>query len=268
MTAESASEEDLKVEEKLQEELEESDVFTDVIPPNGKLPGIDNLQKFDYPWFLNRVTNRLNKGYSPIIVITGQERAGKSELAELILYHLHNTTNVLKGEIDRESIKDHLTYDVLEFIEFIQENRRTGIIVDEAGSLLKATKHNTDYNEAADEVIQTMGYKNNVYIFISPQYTRLDKKIRTKADIVLEVIGRGKVKATGINTNYGKIRTAEKELRKVPLPPFTPNRPPSGIRKGYDEKEKEFKDTNLETKREELKEKRSEENEVSASDLL
>lgn len=257
-----------KVEEKFQEELKESDVFTDELGSEDKLPGLENYSKYNYPWFLNRVANRLNKGYSPIIVISGEERSGKSELAQLILHYLHNKSGVLKGDIDKESIKEHLTYDVLEFIEFIQSNKRTGIIVDEAGSLLKATRHQSHYNEAADEVIQTMGFKNNLYIFITPQFTRLDKKIRSKADIVLEVIGRGKVKATGINTNFGKIRTREKELRKVPLPPFTPERPPASIRKGYDEKEKDFKNSNLNEKYEKMMEEKKEDEKIDVDDLI
>lgn len=261
-------ESNLKVEEKFQEELENSEIFTDELSPQEKLPGLENYEKFNYPWFLNRITNRLNKGYSPIIVISGEERVGKSELAQLILHYLHNTSNVLKGEIDRENIKNHLTYDVLEFIEFIQENKRVGIIVDEAGSLLKATRHQSHYNEAADEVIQTMGFKNNLYIFITPQFTRLDKKIRSKADIVLEVIGRGKVKVTGINTNFGKIRTREKELRKIPNPGFTPERPPVSIRKGYDEKEKEFKNSNLQEKYDKMMEEKMEDEQIEIDDLI
>lgn len=257
-----------KVEEKFQNKLKESDLFTDQISSNDKLEGLENYKKYNYPWFLNRISNRLNKGYSPIIVISGEERAGKSELAQLLLHYCHNKTNILRGEIDRESIKNHLTYDVIEFIQFIQNNKRVGIIVDEAGSLLKSTKHQSSYNETADEVIQTMGFKNNLYIFITPQFTRLDKKIRSKADIVLEVIGRGKVKCTGINTNFGKIRTREKELRKVPLPPFTPERPPASIRKGYDEKEKDFKNSNLEDKYSELIEERKEEKDLDVEDLI
>lgn len=248
---------EMKKEEKLKQKFEDSDLYTKEI--DDKHPELSHLKKWDYPHFLNRVANRVNAGYSPIIVICGEERVGKSELAQLILHYLHNKMNVLKGEINRETIKEHLAYTVEEFMDLIIEKHRTGVIVDEAGSLLKATKHNTKYNEVADEVIQTMAYKNNVYIFITPQFTRLDKKVRTKADCVLNVKKRGQVMVTAVNTNFGKIRANEKDLRKLPIPAFTPrNRPPKEIRLGYDEKEKDFKDTNLKEKRQEIAEENQE----------
>lgn len=249
---------DLKVEEKFLEKMDEnSDVNTEKIKGNAKLEGLENIgneNKLQYPWFLNRVANRIQDGYSPVIVVTGGMREGKSEVAQTILHYLHNKTDVLLDEIDQESIKDHLAYNVLDFMDFIIENRRKGIIVDEAGSVLNSGNHRSKYNRTADEVIQTMAYKNNVYIFIAPKFTDIDKKVRTQADIVLEVRKRGLCIVRGVQTNYGKIRTGELDLRKKPLPPWTPDRPPKKIRIGYDEKEKKFKDNNLEEKRKEIAE--------------
>ena len=244
-------------------ETPEDELFTQTFPPNSKIDKWQDKEKLNYPFFLNAIINRLNEGFAPIIVICGQERIGKSTMAVDIAWKL-TECNAVSTDLDKERIKELLAYEPETFLEIITEEDRQPILIDEAGVVAGSKDFQTVENRIINKVIQTMGYKQNVYIFILPDFMALDKKIRNKVDIKIELYDRGKAKVTGINTNFGKMRTNEFDFYKQPLPTYWmsdfdeenqrfEDDDKHEVMKGYDEKEKEFKQDNAEDMLQELK---------------
>ena len=263
-------------------EVPKDGLFEKTFRANDKLECWEEYDKLEYPWFLNAVINRLNEGFAPIIVVCGPERIGKSTMAVDIAYRLCNEANALDLDLDHDSIKEHLAYEPETFLEIITENSegRKPVLVDEAGVVAGSQDFQTTQNKIIKKTIQTMGYLQNVYIFILPDFMALDKKVRNKVDFKVELYDRGKAKVTGIKTNFGKMRSNEYNFYKQPLPSFWSARKEwdnendnfkdehkAKTMKGYDEKEKAFKMGNAEEMLDELEQKKKEQEEDEVIDL-
>jgi hypothetical protein len=262
-------------------EVPDDSLMKETFPANAKLECWEDLDKLYYPWLLNGVINRLNEGFAPIIVICGQERIGKSTMAVDLAWRLANEANALDIKLDGDNIQDFLAYQPQTFLEIITESEgRKPVLIDEAGVVAGSQDHQTKENRIIKKVIQTMGYKNNVYIFILPDFKALDKKIRNKVDFKVELYERGKAKVTGIRTNFGKMRSKEFDFYKQPLPAYWMGdyKDPEGFKEpekqkvmdGYDKKEKDFKQGNAEDMLDEIKDiaKDEEEDEIDIDKYL
>lgn len=262
-------------------EVPDDSLLERTFPANAKLECWEDKEKLYYPWLLNGVINRLNNGFAPIVVICGQERVGKSTMAVDLAWRLSNEANALDVELDKDNIQELLAYQPQTFLEIITESDgRKPVLIDEAGVVAGSQDHQTKENRIIKKVIQTMGYKNNVYIFILPDFKALDKKIRNKVDFKVELYDRGKAKVTGIRTNFGKMRSNEFDFYKQPLPAYWMDdyTDPEGfdnpekqkVMDGYDKKEKDFKQGNAEDMLDEIKDiaKEEEENEIDIDKYL
>lgn len=255
-------------------DTDEDGIFRKNFNPQNKLECWKDLNKLHYPYLLNAVINRLNEGFSPVIVICGQERVGKSTMAVDLAWRLCNEAKALDLQLDGDNIQDYLAYRPETFLEIITESTgRKPILVDEAGVVAGSQDHQTKENRIIKKSIQTMGYQNNCYIFILPDFMALDKKIRNKVDIKVELYDRGKAKITGIRTNFGKMRNREFDFYKQPLPSYWMSdfngrkdefgdEDKQAVMDGYDQKEKAFKMDNAEEMLDELKNLGEEEDDV------
>jgi len=216
-----------------------------------------------YHRLINGLVNDVNKGYAPVIAIAGQMGMGKSMAALELARILHNEVSLMRGQINADTVQDHLMYEVLPFLRSVNQNRRHVMMFDEAGVNLNSKDWYDDFNRNVDETIQTMRKKNNIYIFITPRILDLDKPIRNNINYRIEAINQGVLKPTKIKAKYGKITSSGSAINKFPLykPYWKPSLPPKDLREAYREKENEFKDTNLEENIKELEEKERKEKE-------
>lgn len=130
---------------------------------------------------------QMNKGFSPIVLICGKQRVGKSFFAIWLAYKiLHYFKPDLKFNTDR-----NVFYDPAKSIDAINRLSLEPIIIDEAGSLHNRHEWYAKVNIVFDKVLQTQGYKSNMYIFISPFGGDLVKGLRKHVDFLVYLRKRG-----------------------------------------------------------------------------
>lgn len=134
--------------------------------------------------FFEQICKKLNNGYSPLIGICGPQRAGKSTIALWLALKIHEASG---QEFNMEKM---VFYEPDKAIENLTEKNQSVEWIDEPDAL--------DYQEwykqthrAMRSMINTQGYKNNLYIVISPFIAQLDKSLRVHIDYLIDVKSRG-----------------------------------------------------------------------------
>lgn len=136
--------------------------------------------------FLISTIDQVKKDYSPIILIVGKQRRGKSNMglaiADKLMHHFHNRSF---------EPKKNLFFDPLELIIRMEEATQEPLIIDEAGVGLNAQEFYSHLNIAMNKIIQTQAYRNNVYILILPMAVNLAKIHRRFINFRLNMVARG-----------------------------------------------------------------------------
>lgn len=149
---------------------------------------------------ISKILNRMKKGYSPIILIVGSQRSGKSFIAiwlsNIITQFFHNQnfdpfTNTF--------------YDPVKIIDGLGEREKQTIVIDEAGAYLNKQEWYNRVVKAFDKIIQTQGYLCNCYIFISPFGSDIAKTFRKHFDFQLYLKKRGDVIVRQIPKKYASM---------------------------------------------------------------
>lgn len=137
--------------------------------------------------FIYQILFKLNKGYSPIIGICGAQRGGKSFVALWITKLIYD---ISEKKLD---LKKVIFYEPEEAIKNLADKEREVEWIDEPDAI--------DYQEwylgahkAIRSMINTQGYKNNLYIIISPFIAQIDKSLRIHCDYLIRVTQRGEFK--------------------------------------------------------------------------
>lgn len=239
-------------------------VFNQTVQPRQKINGKS------FHMIFNFLVNQIVQGYAPVVAVVGKEGKGKSMMALEIARILHNEIGVCKGDFQPES---NLFYDVIEFLEFLKGAERQVLLFDEAGVNLSSKQWYSDFNRALDQAIQTMRYKQNAYVFILPKLQDLDKAVRERIDLKIEVTKKGFAKPTLYEYNFGKMDGSEgKDRNKHLLPGLSLGLPPAQLRKEYRDKEIAFKQSNIEEWIDKLLQEKKEEeqkrNRVTSTDDL
>lgn len=135
--------------------------------------------------FLPALFNEVRKGYSPIIIICGRPRSGKSNFGLFIA-----TASSVLLFYRWFDINDCFFYpkDLLRSLDDAGFQIK---IMDEAGSALNKRKYYEELTIVFDQIIQTQGYLLNIYIFILPFATDLVKDLRKYTDYVCYIKKRG-----------------------------------------------------------------------------
>lgn len=147
---------------------------------------------------LGKTYNMMLKGFSPIILICGPQRMGKSFvgvwLSMRILKFFHPTFT-----FDPEK---YTFYDPVDSVYAIENHEREPFIIDEAGALFHKQEWYKRVTLALDKIIQTQGYLCNMYIFISPFGSDIAKAFRKHFDFILKVRRRGIVTVKRVPKKY------------------------------------------------------------------
>ncbi len=152
-------------------------------------------------YFLGKMLIQMNRGFSPLIMICGKQRVGKSFVSQLIIKWV------------LEAFSKYDTYDPTKrcFYEPKDMIRRLGDMyedvanVDEAGSIMGRRQWYDQIHSVLEKIIQTQGYKTMCYIFISPFGIDIDKVFVKHFDFIIRVDYRGKFKVFRTIKRYDEL---------------------------------------------------------------
>jgi len=173
---------------------------------------MDNMNQ---PLFLTWARNRINRGYCPIVLITGKQRSGKTCLALELAY-----------ELDKNFNPDaQLFFKVIAYARAVMQNNNKILLLDEAGIELDRFRYADARARCFSHVVQTQAYKQNTLFIILPHNSDIAKCHKPYIDMLIVVRGHGHYIAYIPRTKYWDMNdmmiTTKKieEVYNVPLPP-------------------------------------------------
>lgn len=187
-----------------------------------------------------KIVNMLVKGRSPIIIIVGKEGSGKS-MAGLMLAHNLHKCGVLRGTFNPE---EQTVYDVISFLLLYRNTTRTAVMMDESNETLNSNDYNSDLNKAVAGTLRTQRKRENVNIFIGPEFKELDPRIRNKVDVLINMSGhpqerRGKV--TRYEYKHDKRGNRGLDYKYTDYPTYKVEKVPDELKAAYDQVDNTFK---------------------------
>ena len=140
----------------------------------------------------------MRKGFSPIILICGQQRIGKSFVGVWLWFRILS----LFQDVKEEDIRKYVFYDPIESAQAIDEFRGKPILIDEAGSIFHKAEWYRRTAIVFDKILMTQGYKNNMYIIISPFSADVTKGIKHHIDYIISVKKKGIIQVKKVPKRY------------------------------------------------------------------
>lgn len=158
--------------------------------------------------------HKLKCGYSPIIVICGHTRGGKT-----------CTGLKLAEDVDSDfDFKKQYFYKIKDFVNNLDKLTGKAILIDEAGYQLSSLNYWSYINKTMNYLLQTQGLRKVCYIFCLPHLEYLAKHIRRMIDVIVENVDKGIAKVYFVQTFYSKIDGKKtflyniETLVNIPLP--------------------------------------------------
>lgn len=136
---------------------------------------------------IGKIINKMKNGFSPIVLIVGGQRMGKSFVGVWLSFRILNFFN---PDVDYDP-KKYTYYDPLRTIGELNQFKKEPLLIDEAGAVVNKTEWYNKVTIALDKIIQTQGYLCNSYIFISPFGSDIAKTFRKHFDYIIYVRKRG-----------------------------------------------------------------------------
>lgn len=158
--------------------------------------------------------HKLKQGYSPIIVIVGHTRGGKTCTGLKV-------SEDLDGDFD---FNQQYFYEIKTFVNNLDRLIGRTVIIDEAGYNLSSLNYWSYVNKTMNYLLQTQGVRNICYFFVLPHLEYLAKHIRRMIDVIIEIVDKGIAKIYFVQTFYSKIDGKKtflyniETLVNIPLP--------------------------------------------------
>lgn len=165
---------------------------------------------------MQRIRNQTAAGYSPIILIVGKQRRGKTMFALTIAHTL---------EGNNFNMEEQLKVNALDICKAYDKYSGKVLIFDEGGKELDLYRAMDEVNRAISHVIQSQAYKRNVLIIISPFANEIGKGHRKHVDAVVEIYKRGAYRLYALYSWYADINDTPvrmigmEDIERIPLPP-------------------------------------------------
>lgn len=164
---------------------------------------------------LRYVLNKMKKGHSPLIIVCGATRTGKTSLALKLASIIDPTFNVEK----------QMFFKIQDFAQALSVSNNKCLILDEAGVTLDPLEFQSVQQKVYNHLIQTQAFRVNCVFLVLPMARGIGKMHRDYVNAVLEVFARGcyKLYKTSIwhsDLSYKPPRLTHLEtVIGVPLPP-------------------------------------------------
>jgi len=126
-------------------------------------------------YLIGQIISEMRRGYSPIIVIVGKQRSGKSFFAIWLCTIIHNYFHNTKFDPAAQT-----SYDPLAASEIIDISIKEPILIDEAGAI---------YNKQDwfEKVTKAMGKEAKIVVSVEEFKRRLEKERKKKADLDAQI---------------------------------------------------------------------------------
>lgn len=164
---------------------------------------------------LEYITKKMRKGHSPLIIVCGPTRTGKTALALKFASMIDKTFNVEK----------QMFFKIQDFARALAESNNKCLILDEAGVTLDPLEFQSVQQKVYNHLIQTQAFRTNCIFLVLPMARGIGKMHRDYVNAVVEVFARGcyKLYRTSIwhsDLSYKPPRLTHLEtVVGVPLPP-------------------------------------------------
>lgn len=159
-------------------------------------------------YFIHYLFSLIKRGYSPMVIICGKQRIGKSFIAVWLSYLM---MKLLDKEYD--PIK-HTFYDPIKSTESLERQDKIPLMIDEAGSILARREWQRKTHAVIDTAVQTAGYKSILWLFVTPFTSDVDKLFLKHFDFQVRVDNRGFYKAFRIVKKYDAFKPEDSMKRK------------------------------------------------------
>lgn len=205
-----------------------------------------------------RIVNQLVDGLSPIIIIVGKEGYGKSMTGLQLAITLHEKLNVLRGDFN---LQNQVIYQVLEFLFLERQSTRTAEMFEEANETLNSGDYQSKMNKAVAGAVRTQRKRQNVKIFVAPEYKKIDKRIRQKVDVLIEMKNEQFADVKSYRYKHGKRGNRGLDYSWRDYPYWSVPDVPEDRREEYDKIDNQFKGSYLDSLIEDVLQEQIEEKE-------
>lgn len=162
---------------------------------------------------INRILTRMKAGMSPIILIVGNQRYGKSFLACWLGY-------ILMKSLGKEfSVKRNCIYTLEQAVELIDNTTKEVLIFDEMIGMGYKREFWKKEHFHLTKILNVLAYKQMIYIMILPMAKDLDSSFASQVELVLWTKKRGIVIVQKPRKNY--TRFYAKDDYRVPYDKFS-----------------------------------------------
>ena len=168
------------------------------------------------PIIIDYINIQRKMGFSPLILIVGRQRVGKTAIALRLAYEIMG---------DKFDIKKHMTYKIEDFAEAYDKYSNVVLILDEAGIPLDPYEHMTITQRVYTHIVQTQAYKQNIVFLVLPFASEIGKNHAKHISCIVEVVWRGCYKLYATKSWHSDLSKRPPRLEKievvsgVPLPP-------------------------------------------------
>lgn len=162
--------------------------------------------------FIPAVIHDVMNGYSPIIMVVGRQRSGKSKFG-LFLATVFSVFIYLKWF----EYHNNVFFFPRSLLKSISDEGYEIKVQDEAGKDLNKKKYFTELTFSFDQIIQTQGLLTNIYIFILPFASDLVKDLRKYVDYICHVKKRGVVRIKKVYKREDQLVSELKAFKTVSI---------------------------------------------------
>lgn len=232
----------LKDDDETIQKPDTSDIFNKKIPLENAAINDGQVYLNDtwvHPLFL-KINNMLADGQSPIIIIVGKEGAGKSMAALVLSWTIHQRLNLCPGAFNPQQ---QTVYKVIPFLLLYRSVARHAIMFDEANETLNSNDYNSEFNMAVARTLRTQRKRQNINIFVGPEYKQLDTRIREKVDILIDMKYKQYGNVTLYKKKHGKRgnKGLDYDYERNGIPPWQVPDVPTDLKNKYEALDDQFK---------------------------
>ena len=165
--------------------------------------------------FLDWARFRIRAGFSPIILIVGKQRMGKTFAALTFASWLDKTFDPEK----------QMFFDILSFAKAVNKYNNKVLILDEVGVELDTYRYSDARQRAFSHIVQSQAYKQNTLFLVLPHSSDLARCHRKYVDALIVIPARRMAIMYMPSVFYHDMNEIDIRTRKatvmvgVPLPP-------------------------------------------------
>ena len=154
-------------------------------------------------YFMGKIVKDMKAGFSPIVAICGRQRMGKSFVGMMLL-------NKILPAFNKELIMDRCCYyEPYGLITALGGKNNDAFMLDEIGDSMGRREWYKQTHRAFEKIILTQGYKSNLFVFISPHISDIDKIFVKHLDYLIKVERRGHFKVWKMIKRYDQPATKD-----------------------------------------------------------